>query len=57
MDTPEAIEQRRRRIELVAYSLAERRGFADGADLEDWLEAERQVDSEPSLPVQTIDHD
>lgn len=54
--TPESIE-RRRRIEDLAYSLAERRGFADGAHEDDWLEAERQVDGGSKLPVQAIDHD
>ena len=31
-------------IRTAAYFRAERRGFAPGAELEDWLEAEREVD-------------
>lgn len=31
-----------------AYSLAERRGFAPGAELDDWLEAEREFNSQQS---------
>jgi hypothetical protein len=53
----ESIEQRRTRIEARAYQLAERRGFAEGAELDDWLEAERQVDGGSAMPVQSIDHD
>jgi hypothetical protein len=56
-DTPVSINQRRERIEILAYSLAQRRGFAGGCELDDWLEAERQIDSVPSTPVQSIDHD
>lgn len=35
---------RRARIAIAAYYRAERRGFTPGRELEDWLEAERQVD-------------
>ncbi len=35
------------RIAIAAYYIAERRGFAPGGEVEDWLEAERQVDGEP----------
>lgn len=52
----ESIERRRTRIEARAYQLAERRGFG-GAELDDWLEAERQVDGGSAMPVQSIDHD
>jgi len=31
------------RIEQTAYYLAERRGFSPGYELEDWLQAEKQV--------------
>lgn len=31
-------------IALAAYFLAERRGFIPGEELEDWLEAEREVE-------------
>jgi hypothetical protein len=37
---------RRRRIEEAAYFRAERRGFAPGFELVDWLEAEAEVDAE-----------
>ena len=37
-------EERRRMIAEAAYYLAERRGFAPGAELDDWLEAERSID-------------
>src|SRR3954470_6514526 len=30
-------------VELAAYYRAERRGFAPGGELEDWIEAEREV--------------
>jgi hypothetical protein len=36
---------RERRIAVAAYLRAERRGFAPGAELEDWLDAERELDS------------
>jgi len=39
---------RRRRIAVAAYLRAERRGFVPGAELEDWLEAEREEDSRRS---------
>ena len=31
-------------IRTAAYFRAERRGFAPGGELEDWLEAEREID-------------
>jgi len=34
---------RERRIAIAAYLRAERRGFAPGSELEDWLEAEKDV--------------
>ena len=34
------------RIAQRAYSLYERRGGQDGSSVEDWLQAEREVDSE-----------
>lgn len=39
----------RARIVELAYALYERRGRQDGHALDDWLEAERQVASNPSL--------
>jgi hypothetical protein len=39
-------EQRRQcRIAEAAYFLAERRGFACGCELDDWLMAERDIDA------------
>jgi hypothetical protein len=39
-----AAERHRRTCEL-AYRRAEQRDFAPGGELEDWLEAEREVDA------------
>src|ERR1700744_5647757 len=38
-------EERHRRIGELAYRRAEQRGFAPGNEVEDWLEAEREVDA------------
>lgn len=37
---------RMRRVAEAAYYLAEHRGFAPGAEMEDWLAAEKQVTAE-----------
>lgn len=37
-------EQRRKLIAEAAYRRAERRGFEQGDPVQDWLEAEREVD-------------
>ena len=37
-------EDRERMIAETAYYRAERRGFASGHQLDDWLDAEREVD-------------
>jgi hypothetical protein len=37
-------EERHHLISKAAYFLAERRGFISGAELEDWLEAEAEID-------------
>jgi hypothetical protein len=39
-----APEERRFRIERAAYFKAEERGFAPGQEMQDWLEAERELD-------------
>jgi hypothetical protein len=39
-----AAEQRRNYIEVAAYHIAERRGFAAGDPLEDWVQAEAEID-------------
>lgn len=38
------LEQRRNYIEIAAYYIAERRGFAPGNPLEDWVQAEAEID-------------
>ena len=35
-------------IERRAYELAEQRGFAPGHEIEDWLQAEREVEAGPA---------
>jgi len=42
--TPPGDPARRAWIAIAAYYRAERRGFAPGREIEDWLEAEREVD-------------
>lgn len=37
------VAAREERIRLAAYAIAESRGFAPGFEVEDWLEAERQL--------------
>ena len=37
-------ERRRNYIEMAAYYIAERRGFAPGNPLEDWVQAEAEID-------------
>jgi Protein of unknown function (DUF2934) len=34
-------------IAARAYELAKRRGFASGSELEDWLQAEREIEAGP----------
>jgi hypothetical protein len=45
-DLPSFSESREARIAERAYWRAERRGFAPGHELEDWLHAEREVDDQ-----------
>ncbi|HZP85743.1 MAG TPA: DUF2934 domain-containing protein [Burkholderiales bacterium] len=37
--------ERREMIAVAAYFLAERRGFAPGGDVEDWIAAEREIEA------------
>lgn len=37
-------EQRRYYVEIAAYYIAERRGFGGGSQLEDWVQAEAEID-------------
>ena len=47
-EIPSFSESREARIAEAAYWRAERRGFAPGHELDDWLDAEREIDSDPS---------
>lgn len=38
-------EQRRQLIAQAAYFIAERRGFAPGNEIEDWLQAEAEIEA------------
>ena len=38
----ESDQERKRHIEVAAYFRAEGRGFAPGAEIDDWLAAERE---------------
>lgn len=37
-------EQRRYYVEVAAYYIAERRGFHGGSELDDWMQAENEID-------------
>lgn len=43
--TGNAAPDRWQRISKRAYELAQQRGFAPGAELSDWLQAEKEIDS------------
>jgi outer membrane protein TolC len=43
VDVAAALRPRPEEIAARAYELYESRGLVDGADLDDWLEAERQL--------------
>lgn len=45
-EIPSYSDSREARIAERAYWRAERRNFAPGQELDDWLEAEREVDSD-----------
>lgn len=42
----ESMMERRRKIATAAYHKAERRGFDGNRELEDWLDAEKEIDSQ-----------
>ena len=44
------MELRHRKIAEAAYYKSEHRGFSPGREIEDWLEAEREID-EASTPL------
>jgi hypothetical protein len=43
---PLAPDERRARIADAAYRIAERRGFAPGSELDDWLTAGRELEAD-----------
>jgi hypothetical protein len=45
-EIPSFSDNREQRIAEAAYWRAERRGFEPGHELDDWLEAEREVDAQ-----------
>jgi hypothetical protein len=45
-EIPSYSDSREARIAEAAYWRAERRGFAPGGELEDWLEAEKEIDED-----------
>jgi len=49
-DTVAKPSAREERIRQAAYAIAEKRGFSVDRAVDDWLEAERQVDNEPPEP-------
>jgi len=46
----DATADRLKRIAEAAYKRAQQRNFAPGHDLEDWLEAEKEVDAHTRAP-------
>lgn len=48
-------EQRQFMICEAAYYIAEHRGFEPGHDVDDWLEAEQQIDAVLTSPARTAD--
>lgn len=44
-----AVKMRWSRISRRAYELAQQRGFTPGAELSDWLQAEKEIDAEQQL--------
>jgi hypothetical protein len=47
-EIPSYSDSREARIAEAAYWRAERRGFTPGGEIDDWLEAEKEVDKEKS---------
>jgi len=44
-EAPSQAQSREEQVRLAAYLAAERRGFAPGYEVEDWITAEQQVDA------------
>lgn len=57
VERPGAQAERLRRIHELAYVKAERRGFAPGFEWQDWLDAERDVDSGSRPAVLPLESD
>ena len=55
--TPRSEEERRELIAQAAYFRAQRRGFAPGRELDDWLAAESEIDGQPLLAHQLMHSD
>jgi hypothetical protein len=49
-ETQRAAPDRWQRIQRRAYEIAQERGFAPGAELHDWLQAEREIDAQSADP-------
>jgi hypothetical protein len=45
-EAPTAVPDRWQRIQRRAYEVAQERGFTPGAELSDWLQAEREIDDQ-----------
>ena len=50
-------ERRHHRISEAAYYRAQQRGFAPGADQEDWFEAETEIDRGAVIPKKPEEND
>jgi len=53
MDKPTVLIPMEQQIQQRAYELYEQRGKADGHDLEDWLEAKREIKGRQSNSATT----
>ena len=49
-ETQRAAPDRWQRIQRRAYEIAQERGFTPGAELNDWLQAEREIDGQKDDP-------
>jgi hypothetical protein len=47
-------EAKRRLIADIAYFAAERRGFSPGYELDDWLQAEQEVEASMEAPARAV---
>jgi hypothetical protein len=47
-DSAALTSERHAQIAARAFELAQRRGFAPGSELEDWLQAEREIEAGPA---------